>query len=183
VEFNRVPIIDEKSPSLADFDTLWNLLRELDDKTAVCFNCQMGKGRTTTGTVIATLIRRALDTGANGEEEKDDEHKDDDGEHEGEDLDDEDLEPEEKEARAKERREKKEKEKKDAELAKSELPPDYKMGQYSVIMKLVRALGDKKGEKIKAEVDDAIDRCKALQSLRECIWDAKLVNNMHHLSI
>jgi hypothetical protein len=160
---------------IVDFDILFTLLRELDEKTAVCFNCQMGKGRTTTGTVIATLIRRALD-GDRGEEEKgDDEHKDDDLEHEGEDLDDEDLEPEEKEARLKERRERKEKEKKDAEAAKSELPPDYKMGQYSVIMKLVRALGDKKGEKIKSEVDDAIDRCKHLQSLRECIWDSKLV--------
>jgi len=31
----------------------------------------------------------------------------------------------------------------------------------------------KKGEKIKAEVDDAIDRCRALQNIRECIWEAK----------
>ena len=40
--------------------------------------------------------------------------------------------------------------------------------QFKVIVKLVEALG-KDGERIKAEVDDAIDRCPHLQNLREVI--------------
>jgi len=50
--------------------------------------------------------------------------------------------------------------------------PDFKLGQYKVIMKLVETIG-KDGELIKAEVDDAIDRCPHMQNLRECIQYTK----------
>ncbi len=53
----RVPITDEQSPEPEDFDTI---IRTLDsfpsaEKPLVIFNCQQGRGRTTTGTVIASL--------------------------------------------------------------------------------------------------------------------------------
>ncbi|XP_071715447.1 uncharacterized protein [Rutidosis leptorrhynchoides] len=56
VDYERVPITDEKSPKEQDFDTLVDRISKADLKTEIIFNCQMGRGRTTTGMVIATLI-------------------------------------------------------------------------------------------------------------------------------
>ncbi|KAK9035697.1 hypothetical protein V6N11_077730 [Hibiscus sabdariffa] len=56
VEYERVPITDEKSPKELDFDILVNKISQADISTEVIFNCQMGRGRTTTGMVIATLV-------------------------------------------------------------------------------------------------------------------------------
>ncbi|KAL4323919.1 hypothetical protein GQ457_11G001890 [Hibiscus cannabinus] len=56
VDYERVPITDEKSPKELDFDILVNKISEADISTEVIFNCQMGRGRTTTGMVIATLV-------------------------------------------------------------------------------------------------------------------------------
>jgi len=44
-----MPIVDEKAPRECDFDAMVEELRTVDTKTACVFNCQMGKGRTTTG--------------------------------------------------------------------------------------------------------------------------------------
>ncbi|XP_021769913.1 paladin-like isoform X2 [Chenopodium quinoa] len=56
VNYERVPVTDEKSPKESDFDVLVNKISQVDLSTEVIFNCQMGRGRTTTGMVIATLI-------------------------------------------------------------------------------------------------------------------------------
>ncbi|KAI9087238.1 hypothetical protein K1719_030873 [Acacia pycnantha] len=56
VEYERVPITDEKAPKEMDFDALVHKISQADVNTEVIFNCQMGRGRTTTGMVIATLI-------------------------------------------------------------------------------------------------------------------------------
>ncbi|KAL8232759.1 hypothetical protein R6Q57_002537 [Mikania cordata] len=56
VDYERVPVTDEKSPKEHDFDTLVDRISRADLKTEIIFNCQMGRGRTTTGMVIATLI-------------------------------------------------------------------------------------------------------------------------------
>ncbi|KAI3517914.1 hypothetical protein L1887_17136 [Cichorium endivia] len=56
VDYERVPVTDEKSPKEQDFDTLVDRISRADLKTEVIFNCQMGRGRTTTGMVVATLI-------------------------------------------------------------------------------------------------------------------------------
>ncbi|KAK9281857.1 hypothetical protein L1049_004763 [Liquidambar formosana] len=56
VDYERVPITDEKSPKELDFDILVHKISEADIKTQIIFNCQMGRGRTTTGMVIATLV-------------------------------------------------------------------------------------------------------------------------------
>ncbi|KAF1002509.1 uncharacterized protein LOC141701120 [Apium graveolens] len=56
VDYDRVPITDEKSPKEQDFDILVQRILQADIETQIIFNCQMGRGRTTTGMVIATLI-------------------------------------------------------------------------------------------------------------------------------
>ncbi|KAJ7977775.1 Paladin [Quillaja saponaria] len=56
VDYERVPITDEKSPKELDFDILVHKISEADINTEIIFNCQMGRGRTTTGMVIATLV-------------------------------------------------------------------------------------------------------------------------------
>ncbi|XP_028770949.1 paladin isoform X2 [Neltuma alba] len=56
VDYERVPITDEKSPKELDFDFLVHKISQADVNTEIIFNCQMGRGRTTTGMVIATLI-------------------------------------------------------------------------------------------------------------------------------
>ncbi|KAG4396590.1 hypothetical protein GLYMA_19G223200v4 [Glycine max] len=56
VDYERVPITDEKSPKELDFDILVNKISQADVNTEIIFNCQMGRGRTTTGMVIATLV-------------------------------------------------------------------------------------------------------------------------------
>jgi len=104
-----------------------NILKGLDATTAVCFNCQMGKGRTTTGTVIAVLMRRVLDEEGKLEEVE--------------------------------------------QVEYDESEPNYKLGQYQCIMKFIKSIPN--GDLIKAEVDDAIDRCKQMQNLRECVHYTK----------
>ena len=61
VEYLRVPITDEKAPMGDDFEILMRAAWELDDSDSIVFNCQMGRGRTTTGMVIACciLLRKA----------------------------------------------------------------------------------------------------------------------------
>ncbi|KAG0594286.1 hypothetical protein M758_UG064500 [Ceratodon purpureus] len=56
VDYERIPITDEKSPKERDFDSLVQRLSQAELGTKLVFNCQMGRGRTTTGMVIATLI-------------------------------------------------------------------------------------------------------------------------------
>ena len=64
VTFVRLPVTDEQSPELKDFDKLTEcLLPEIisnmyheDHPLSMVFNCQMGRGRTTTGMVIAGML-------------------------------------------------------------------------------------------------------------------------------
>ena len=62
VEYVRLPITDEKAPKDADFAALLDKLWRPPSGAALVFNCQMGRGRTTTGMVIAALVtlRRAV---------------------------------------------------------------------------------------------------------------------------
>ena len=59
VDYLRVPLTDEKAPTAAACDILVDRLasswRE-GGGIAVVFNCQMGRGRTTTGMAIATIV-------------------------------------------------------------------------------------------------------------------------------
>ena len=53
----RLPIVDEKAPKEENFDDILNVLRQQGPETACVFNCQMGKGRTTTGMILACLVK------------------------------------------------------------------------------------------------------------------------------
>ena len=52
----RVPVTDEKAPKERDCDFLVASCAAADENTALLFNCQMGRGRTTTAMVIASLL-------------------------------------------------------------------------------------------------------------------------------
>lgn len=69
VDYERVPVTDEKSPKERDFDLLLRRLANAHPSTALVFNCQMGRGRTTTGMVVACLVhlRRTIFGGTAGE--------------------------------------------------------------------------------------------------------------------
>merc|ERR1719375_151028 len=60
-EYYRVPIADETAPEEMDFDQLVAELRGVAAQpgVALVFNCQMGRGRTTTGMVCATIMVHA----------------------------------------------------------------------------------------------------------------------------
>jgi len=57
MEYYRIPITDECAPEEKDFDQLVATFKALPEKSAVVFNCQMGRGRTTTGLVCAYLLK------------------------------------------------------------------------------------------------------------------------------
>ena len=56
----RIPITDEKAPKGSDCDAIASRCIAADESTALIFNCQMGRGRTTTAMVIASLVRQRL---------------------------------------------------------------------------------------------------------------------------
>ncbi|KAJ0985221.1 hypothetical protein J5N97_003577 [Dioscorea zingiberensis] len=63
IKYARVPITDGKAPKSSDFDTIASNISSASKDTAFVFNCQMGRGRTTTGTVIACLLKLRIDNG------------------------------------------------------------------------------------------------------------------------
>ena len=67
LSYYRVPITDECAPGEDDFDAMVEILSPLVSKLmrnsespAIVMNCQMGRGRTTTGMVVATLLFNAM---------------------------------------------------------------------------------------------------------------------------
>jgi len=63
LDYARMPIVDEKAPRECDFDAMVAELKDVDENTACVFNCQMGKGRTTTGMIVACLIKDLVQAG------------------------------------------------------------------------------------------------------------------------
>jgi len=63
LDYARMPIVDEKAPRECDFDAMVDELKGTDANTACVFNCQMGKGRTTTGMIVACLIKDLVQSG------------------------------------------------------------------------------------------------------------------------
>ncbi|KAI8474087.1 MAG: inositol hexakisphosphate-domain-containing protein [Monoraphidium minutum] len=56
VDYVRLPITDEKAPKDSDFEVFVRRLWNVPPSTALIFNCQMGRGRTTTGMIIGCLV-------------------------------------------------------------------------------------------------------------------------------
>ncbi|MFN8609064.1 MAG: hypothetical protein U0931_16130 [Vulcanimicrobiota bacterium] len=59
VEFHRVPVTDTKKPTDQDIDDLVKSLKDADPEQPLIFNCHAGEGRTTTGMVLSSMLRRA----------------------------------------------------------------------------------------------------------------------------
>lgn len=55
----RLPIADECAPRPEDLDLLVASIKDEPEGTALFFNCQMGKGRTTTGMLCACVVKEA----------------------------------------------------------------------------------------------------------------------------
>ncbi len=54
---HRLPILDERSPLPSDFDLMCEIVKGVEwANTALIFNCQMGKGRTTTGMCVSICV-------------------------------------------------------------------------------------------------------------------------------
>ncbi|KAI8887171.1 hypothetical protein K501DRAFT_330760 [Backusella circina FSU 941] len=56
VDYLRIPITDEQAPIPDVFDQLIKRISNANAGVDVLFNCQMGRGRTTTGMVTACLL-------------------------------------------------------------------------------------------------------------------------------
>jgi len=68
LDYCRMPIVDEKAPRECDFDDMVGALKDTKEDTACVFNCQMGKGRTTTGMIVACLVKDIVQGKAAGQE-------------------------------------------------------------------------------------------------------------------
>ena len=60
LSYVRIPITDEKAPKCQDCDAIAGRCVAADSDTALIFNCQMGRGRTTTAMIVAALVRSRL---------------------------------------------------------------------------------------------------------------------------
>ena len=56
VQCFRVPITDEQAPKLSDYDKIFNIVSSVPDDAKIIVNCQMGRGRTTTGLVVVLAV-------------------------------------------------------------------------------------------------------------------------------
>ncbi|KAJ3409888.1 hypothetical protein HDV05_004169 [Chytridiales sp. JEL 0842] len=163
VDYKRIPITDEQAPIPDVFDQLVDRLLTLDSNSHAIFNCQMGRGRTTTGIVIACLMeiivpnaKRLCESQRNSEPEEEDIFESSHDLHpsvldnlhiSGDDTYNDDSE----EDRIKER---------------------YLKGEYKIILQLLGVLEN--GRLAKYLTDSAIDSCEHMQNLRKAIYDYKL---------
>nr|GEX54129.1 paladin isoform X2 [Tanacetum cinerariifolium] len=63
IKYACVPTTDGKAPKSLDFDKLAINISSAPKDTAFVFNCHTGRGRTTTGTVIACLLKLQINHG------------------------------------------------------------------------------------------------------------------------
>ena len=60
VNYDRVPITDEQAPEDEDFDVVFKRVKNAPKKGQLVFNCQMGRGRTTTGMTVGVMWRSLM---------------------------------------------------------------------------------------------------------------------------
>ncbi|THU84968.1 hypothetical protein K435DRAFT_783557 [Dendrothele bispora CBS 962.96] len=145
IDYGRVAITDEQAPLPGALSQLLDRVRSnLDNAGDFIFNCQMGRGRTTTGMVTACLISTTMNWDG-----QDPEHimslARDDPNASVENFDSMDG-PSEEEA--------------------------YRQGEYKTILQLVGVLSH--GKVAKRLTDKAIDLMQDVQNLRKAIYDYKL---------
>ncbi|KIK55186.1 hypothetical protein GYMLUDRAFT_48165 [Collybiopsis luxurians FD-317 M1] len=148
IDYDRIAITDEQAPLPGALMQLLDRIRtNMSDAGDFIFNCQMGRGRTTTGMVSACLVSTTLEWNLeNGEGNdlmalaQDDFEENQDGFFNSMDG------PSEEEA--------------------------YRQGEYKTILQLVGVLSN--GKVAKRLTDSAIDLMQDVQNLRKAIYDYKL---------
>jgi hypothetical protein len=135
VSYCRIPITDECAPEEKDFDEMIENLRDLGDDVGIVMNCQMGRGRTTTGLICAHLIMNLKKLQSSTPSLAEPDH----------------------------------------------LNPNYSNGEWKsnfnsmltfvVVLRLVALIEN--GLFVKWQVDQAIDKCGAVQNLRTAVVEEK----------
>lgn len=165
VEYARVPITDGKAPRSSDFGTLAGRIASAAKDTAFVFNCQMGRGRTTTGTVIACLVKLRCDFGRPVRlqtppiEASDDDTGSSSGDEGGKDTGSNMTD--------------------DTAIERQNSLTGFVMDDIPLIRKITRLLGN--GVEKRASLDAVIDRCAMMQNLRQAILQYKKVFNNQNL--
>ncbi|PKU85850.1 hypothetical protein MA16_Dca023660 [Dendrobium catenatum] len=164
IKYARVPITDGKAPQSSDFDAIAANAASSSKNTAFVFNCQMGRGRTTTGTVIACLLKLRIGYGRPIKMESEDvSNRESDG-----DLlsdvtfgDSVSL---------------------VSNVAKSrsgkELHRAFGINDILLLRKITRLFDN--GAECRKVLDAVIDRCSALQNIRQAVLQYRKVFNQQH---
>ncbi|EXB44485.1 hypothetical protein L484_013904 [Morus notabilis] len=164
IKYARVPITDGKAPKSSDFDTLAMNIASSSKDTAFVFNCQMGRGRTTTGTVIACLLKLRIDYGRPIKILLDSmTHEDADG---GSSSGEETGGPVAASDVAKVRIEK-------------EQGQSFGINDILLLWKITRLFDN--GVECREALDAIIDRCSALQNIRQAVLQYRKVFNQQHV--
>ncbi|XP_010035529.2 paladin isoform X2 [Eucalyptus grandis] len=166
IKYARVPITDGKAPKSSDFDTLAMNISSASKDTAFVFNCQMGRGRTTTGTVIACLLKLRIDYGrpikilfADAKQEEVD-----DGTSNGEEINGNGAAS-------------------TSPVSKEKLSEEqgraFGINDIVLLGKITRLFDN--GLECREALDAIIDRCSALQNIRQAVLEYRKVFNQQHV--
>jgi predicted protein tyrosine phosphatase len=149
LKYVRIPLTDEQSPKASALDAIMDIVCSVSNRVHIIFNCQMGRGRTTTGLIVAVATRlrrlnRQSDFASLVDRIVPRDH-----------------------FRSRIRRDGgQEARKKHGADAASEL-----RGDFTVVLTQVRLL--EHGADAKRFMDACVDVCDAMQNLREAIYDVK----------
>ncbi|KAI8143663.1 inositol hexakisphosphate-domain-containing protein [Fennellomyces sp. T-0311] len=152
VDYLRIPITDEQAPIPDVFDQLIRRVQYANAGVDVLFNCQMGRGRTTTGMVTASLMTMILKNDSIVDmqssyivDSSSDLYASSDSSTQGIHNDNDELHEERKR---------------------------YQNGEYKIVLQLVSVLTY--GKLAKRLTDQAINICDHMQNLRKAVYDYKL---------
>ena len=148
VDYLRLPVTDEQAPIPDVFDQLVERLLSIGSDGDALFNCQMGRGRTTTGIVITCLMQMIVGNTQLIQNEEYILYRSHSGSMHSLSSDE--------------------------RLHDSEvdLHERLKLGEYKLVMQLIGVL--QYGKLAKALTDQAIDVCDHMQNLRIAIYDYRL---------
>ncbi|ONK62990.1 uncharacterized protein A4U43_C07F10250 [Asparagus officinalis] len=166
IKYARVPITDGKAPQSSDFDAIALNITSSSKDTLYVFNCQMGRGRTTTGTVIACLLKLRIDYGRPIRMQLNDGYHEvsDNCSSSGEEaLCDNDSSVSNSKNSGKDE---------DAQRA-------FGINDILLLRKITRLFDN--GVECREVLDAIIDRCSALQNIREAVLHYRKVFNQQHM--
>jgi protein-tyrosine phosphatase len=153
--YSRIPVTDEQAPLPETFDDMVELLKKCppsENPGFFLYNCQMGRGRTTTGIVICCLwILQTRKESALERFRQVDIKSDKDTIKRVQVL----TGPDSK-----------------GSISAEATEEEYLNGQYKAIIRLTRLIPQ--GILVKAEVDSVLDFCSHMQNLRTAIYNLKL---------